>query len=76
MKRKCLGSFSFIYCNTKSPMCVFQEQDYEVRTYHTTQWISTTVGGMDQEEALSTGFRKLFRYIQGNNEKRKLCILS
>ncbi|KAI5610941.1 heme-binding protein 2, partial [Silurus asotus] len=44
--------------------------DYEVRTYHTTQWMSTTVSGMEQDEALSTGFRRLFKYIQGNNEKQ------
>ncbi|MCJ8743811.1 hypothetical protein PDJAM_G00098500 [Pangasius djambal] len=45
-------------------------EDYEVRTYHTTRWVSTTVSGMEQEEALSTGFKRLFRYIQGNNEKQ------
>ncbi|XP_058234490.1 heme-binding protein 2 [Hemibagrus wyckioides] len=44
--------------------------DYEVRTYHTTQWVSTTVSGPEQDEALSTGFRRLFKYIQGNNEKQ------
>ncbi|XP_030627877.1 heme-binding protein 2 [Chanos chanos] len=45
-------------------------EDYEVRTYHATKWASTTVKDMDQEKALSTGFRRLFQYIQGNNEKK------
>ncbi|GAA6091956.1 heme-binding protein 2 [Tachysurus ichikawai] len=44
--------------------------DYEVRRYSTTQWVSTTVSGSEQDEALSTGFRRLFKYIQGNNDKQ------
>lgn len=44
-------------------------QDYEVRTYHTTQWVSTSVSGMEQDEALRSGFMRLFKYIQGNNQK-------
>uniref|UniRef100_A0A8C1Q4T7 Heme binding protein 2 n=1 Tax=Cyprinus carpio TaxID=7962 RepID=A0A8C1Q4T7_CYPCA len=46
-------------------------EDYEVRTYHTTNWVSTAVTGMEQDPAFSTGFRRLFKYIQGNNEKSK-----
>ncbi|XP_066533030.1 heme-binding protein 2 [Hoplias malabaricus] len=45
-------------------------QDYEVRTYQQTNWVSTTVTGMEQDSALSTGFKRLFKYIQGNNEKK------
>ncbi|XP_062858368.1 heme-binding protein 2 [Trichomycterus rosablanca] len=44
-------------------------QDYEVRTYHTTQWVSTSVTEMEEDKALSSGFMRLFKYIQGNNEK-------
>ncbi|XP_051954915.1 heme-binding protein 2 [Xyrauchen texanus] len=44
--------------------------DYEVRTYHATNWVSTAVPGMEQDTALSTGFRRLFKYIQGTNEKK------
>ncbi|XP_062324134.1 heme-binding protein 2 [Osmerus eperlanus] len=44
-------------------------QDYEVRTYHATNWVSTTIEGMQQGEAMSTGFKRLFRFIQGSNEK-------
>ncbi|KAM9435589.1 heme-binding protein 2 [Clarias gariepinus] len=57
----------------ESPKFTLQESkadDYEVRTYHTTNWVSTTVSGMDQDEALSTGFKRLFKYIQGTNEKQ------
>uniref|UniRef100_A0A673FUD8 Uncharacterized protein n=1 Tax=Sinocyclocheilus rhinocerous TaxID=307959 RepID=A0A673FUD8_9TELE len=46
-------------------------EDYEVRTYHTTNWVSTAVTGMEQDPALSTGFRRLFKYIQGNNDKNE-----
>ncbi|KAJ8009705.1 hypothetical protein DPEC_G00094300 [Dallia pectoralis] len=48
-----------------------QATDYEVRTYETTNWISTTVTGMDQDAAMSTGFKRLFAYIQGNNHKKE-----
>ncbi|XP_064847319.1 heme-binding protein 2 [Oncorhynchus masou masou] len=45
--------------------------DYEVRTYQTTNWISTTLTGMEQQAAISTGFRRLFSYIQGNNHNKE-----
>ncbi|KAL0967811.1 hypothetical protein UPYG_G00257410 [Umbra pygmaea] len=45
--------------------------DYEVRTYETTNWISTTLTGMSQDAAQSAGFRRLFAYIQGNNHKKE-----
>ena len=48
-------------------MHVLQAVDYEVRTYHPTKWISTTVSGMHLDAAMNTGFRRLFNYIQGNN---------
>ncbi|KAF5889729.1 heme-binding protein 2-like, partial [Clarias magur] len=57
----------------ENPKFTLQENkadDYEVRTYHTTNWVSTTVSGLDQDEALSTGFKRLFKYIQGTNEKQ------
>ncbi|TSK58157.1 Heme-binding protein 2 [Bagarius yarrelli] len=62
-----------VFGNYENPKFTPQKSkgdDYEVRTYHTTQWLSTTVSNMEQEEALSTGFRRLFKYIQGNNEKQ------
>ncbi|XP_076874098.1 heme-binding protein 2 [Brachyhypopomus gauderio] len=45
-------------------------QDYEIRTYHTTNWVSTTVSGAEQDAALSAGFKRLFKYIQGDNENK------
>uniref|UniRef100_A0A8D3BK09 Heme binding protein 2 n=1 Tax=Scophthalmus maximus TaxID=52904 RepID=A0A8D3BK09_SCOMX len=45
-------------------------QDYEIRTYQATKWVSTSVSGMEQNLALSTGFRRLFSYIQGNNHNK------
>ncbi|KAJ8410193.1 hypothetical protein AAFF_G00201740 [Aldrovandia affinis] len=48
-----------------------KNQDYEVRTYHTTKWVSTEVTGMQFDPALSAGFMRLFRYIQGSNEPRQ-----
>ncbi|RXN06255.1 kinesin KIF25 [Labeo rohita] len=56
--------------NPKSTTQQSKGEDYEVRTYHTTNWVSTAVTGMEQDSALSTGFRRLFKYIQGNNEKK------
>lgn len=48
-------------------MCVSQGQDYEIRTYHDTKWVSTSLSGMQWDAAMNTGFRRLFSYIQGNN---------
>ncbi|XP_040016358.1 heme-binding protein 2 [Gasterosteus aculeatus] len=45
-----------------------KEQDYEVRTYHDTKWVSTAVSGMQWDESMKTGFRRLFKYIQGTNQ--------
>lgn len=46
-----------------------QGQDYEIRTYQATKWVSTTVSGMEMDAATSTGFSRLFKYIQGKNSK-------
>lgn len=45
-------------------------QDYETRTYEPTNWISTTLTGMQHDAAMSTGFKRLFRFIQGNNQNK------
>lgn len=44
------------------------EQDYEVRTYPATNYVSTTVSGQQWDPSMSTGFRRLFNYIQGTNK--------
>nr|XP_057913513.1 heme-binding protein 2 [Doryrhamphus excisus] len=51
----------------KDDGCDTKATDYEIRTYKPTKWVSTTVSGMNLDEALGAGFRKLFKYIQGNN---------
>ncbi|XP_026175105.1 heme-binding protein 2 [Mastacembelus armatus] len=43
-------------------------EDYEIRTYDATKWVSTSLSGMQFDAALSAGFRKLFSYIQGSNK--------
>uniref|UniRef100_A0A8C3RKV7 Heme-binding protein 2 n=1 Tax=Chelydra serpentina TaxID=8475 RepID=A0A8C3RKV7_CHESE len=43
--------------------------DYEVRQYEPANWVATPVKSMDYDSAVSTGFMKLFNYIQGKNEK-------
>lgn len=54
--------------------CVWQGPDYEIRTYQPTKWVSTSVSGMQLEAALSTGFRRLFNYIQGNNKNSEFHV--
>ncbi|XP_036942098.1 heme-binding protein 2 [Acanthopagrus latus] len=44
-----------------------QGEDYEVRTYQPTKWVSTTLSAMEWDTAMNAGFRRLFNYIQGNN---------
>ncbi|XP_023154579.1 heme-binding protein 2 [Amphiprion ocellaris] len=45
-------------------------EDYEVRTYHATTWMSTSVSGMQLDPSIKTGFQRLFKYIQGNNKNK------
>ncbi|XP_056422633.1 heme-binding protein 2 [Hyla sarda] len=46
--------------------------DYEARQYEATKWVSTEVTSVkDWDSAISTGFMRLFGYIQGNNEKKE-----
>ncbi|XP_041832705.1 heme-binding protein 2 [Melanotaenia boesemani] len=47
-----------------------QGQDYEIRSYQAAKWMSTTLSGMQADAAMSTGFRRLFNYIQGNNQNK------
>lgn len=63
----------FLSSGLQNPKFTAQQskgEDYEVRTYHATNWVSTAVTGMEQDPAFNTGFRRLFKYIQGNNDKK------
>ncbi|KAG7282060.1 hypothetical protein CRUP_023576 [Coryphaenoides rupestris] len=53
-----------------------QGEDYEVRTYHAARWVSTTSTGLQWDPAISGGFRKLFKYIQGTNNNTPLHMAS
>ncbi|KAJ1155813.1 hypothetical protein NDU88_008538 [Pleurodeles waltl] len=44
--------------------------DYEIRQYEPAKWVSTTLSTTELDPAISTGFMRLFGYIQGNNEKK------
>ncbi|KAM4694972.1 heme-binding protein 2 [Discoglossus pictus] len=49
-----------------------ESSDYEIRQYEPAKWVSTAVPSMrDWDSAISTGFMRLFNYIQGNNEKKQ-----
>lgn len=41
---------------------------YEERQYFSKDWTSTTITDLDLDKATSTGFMRLFHYIQGENE--------
>lgn len=43
----------------------------EERHYEAAKWVSTKTMGMNREEAVSTGFNRLFKYITGTNEKNQ-----
>ncbi|XP_069464183.1 heme-binding protein 2 isoform X2 [Ambystoma mexicanum] len=47
-----------------------EASDYEIRQYEPAKWVSTVVTAMEWDPAISTGFMRLFSYIQGNNDKK------
>ena len=46
-------------------------KDVELRAYPATTWVSTTVSGISYDEAVGTGFMRLFKYISGENMKEE-----
>ncbi len=46
-------------------------QDYEMRFYPESKWVSTTIIGADYKSATEEGFDKLFNYISGQNSESK-----
>lgn len=50
-----------------------QATNYSIRTYPSSRWASTSVASTDFTKATSTGFYRLFNYIDGQNvEKKKI----
>mmetsp|Transcript_8964 Transcript_8964/g.15360 ORF Transcript_8964/g.15360 Transcript_8964/m.15360 type:complete len:234 (+) Transcript_8964:226-927(+) len=47
-----------------------KKDEYELRAYDATKWASTTITGTQLQQAESMGFRRLFSYISGANEKK------
>ena len=42
-------------------------QGLELRAYPATTWVSTNVSGISYDQAVGTGFMRLFKYISGDN---------
>ncbi|KAL8611229.1 hypothetical protein ACOMHN_013660 [Nucella lapillus] len=47
---------------------VHKTEKYEERCYKSARWVSTTVKNISHKEGVSEGFRRLFKYISGDNE--------
>ncbi|CAH1271004.1 HEBP2 [Branchiostoma lanceolatum] len=58
------------FCNSECPEfdSVRTTDDYEVRRYRDTTWVSTKVSSVNFGLASSSAFQKLFAYIRGENE--------
>lgn len=69
---KALGQtfFSTGLQNPKFTSAEKQGEDYETRTYQATKWVSTSLTATEWDAAMSTGFRRLFKYIQGTNQNK------
>ncbi|KAI8510414.1 Heme-binding protein 2 [Branchiostoma belcheri] len=65
------GLFKTIFGKLDCPnyKVVTSTADYEERLYEAARWTSTTIPDMEHRSAASTGFRRLFKYITGHNEK-------
>ncbi|XP_028667180.1 heme-binding protein 2-like [Erpetoichthys calabaricus] len=44
-------------------------KDYEERRYEAAKWASAVIEGEVEKEAVKKGFKKLYSYIQGKNDK-------
>ena len=50
-------------------------QDFELREYEATRWVSTAQLGIDYDAAVEKMFMRLFNYISGENQQSKcLCM--
>merc|ERR1719240_1405033 len=49
---------------------VEKTDDYEIRKYQPATFVGTSVSGADFKDVKKKMFRKLFRYIKGENDKK------
>ncbi|XP_062406893.1 heme-binding protein 2-like [Sardina pilchardus] len=47
-----------------------KSKDYEIRTYEPSTWVSVTLKGTQGDAIMKEGFGRLFKYIQGDNDKK------
>lgn len=47
----------------------FRFQEYELREYEASQWVTTNMKGMDYNNAIYPMFMRLFQYISGQNDR-------
>ena len=50
-------------------------QDYELRRYSKTVWVSTNIAGVDFAKAETEDFHRLFDYIQGKGNTKGMLSL-
>jgi len=59
----------FSDCSVKSTIFLIKDHSYQVRRYATSLWTSTMVKGYSEENAKKVGFKRLFDYIRGDNDR-------
>lgn len=60
-----------LWCDKGTDFLCFGLQDYELRKYDASAWVSDVTKGVDFQAAQTANFMKLFEYIQGNNVESK-----
>lgn len=69
---KALGQI--LFTGLQSPKYTATEsknKDYETRSYEAATWVSTTLKGTQGDAVMKEGFGKLFKYIQGDNDRNE-----
>lgn len=49
---------------------ISKRNGYEIRKYEPSKWVGTTIASLDWQEAVKTGFDRLFKYISGENQSK------
>ncbi|XP_063078411.1 heme-binding protein 2-like [Engraulis encrasicolus] len=69
---KALGQVLFTGLQTpKHTTLESKSKDYELRKYESAKWVSTELKGLGAEAAMKEAFSKLFKYIQGDNDRKE-----